>query len=685
VSHDVTRWTLRDAQHNSFPFVQPKGALCSVDADDPRLQVALDRRTGKRWSAMLQVARESKVDAVRTTGWPGPSLLRRLAERKEQFARLYGTEAGAMPLAIERFLRACDPACGGDPVRFVTELLSALVAELEETAGEDLLDVTAALLLEGKGAMIIDAAGVELSILDPRILPAVSDALYASNAERESAGGLCGLTGVVAPLLDGPAPQPNLPVLGQTFLLARNKDTPANARYGRTASETMPVARDAVDRLAAAIDAMTAPELKGRTWRAIPGEVPKQQDLLLAMVDGAVGAEVADLLAEDEGDGSGEDESTAPDAGQQRRAEFLKRCERVVEMVRAAVPANFQDRSVRLVVLRTLDPANRKVVHSSLPTVGELHAAVRRWVDGERNLPPWLNAAIPRRGVPGLHVVAPPHVAPLGLIAFSRVSFRRDGIGLQEAPGIPASEALSLMLEATGPGSRTASLRARRILRLVLERRSSLCIQLAHATRCDPRDPRDRKEYNGFEYLRTASVLGLLLHKLGHDATGNDYQGGYMNGMAFELGQLLAAADAIHAGYCADLRSGDTPPSLLGNQVFGIAQSSPVRALAVLGRRWKPYQAWAGRSTQVWGRAHALIEGGATSRGWNIRVALRNARDVQPLAAKLFAALPEMKSQRVGDDYRAMLLLGYMAGLPKPQDDEEGKSPASTTSITEEN
>ena len=45
-----------------------------------------------------------------------------------------------------------------------------------------------------------------------------------------------------------------------------------------------------------------------------------------------------------------------------------------------------------------------------------------------------------------------------------------------------------------------------------------------------------------------------------------------MQGTAFKLGQLLAAADIVHAGYCADVRGGAVPPALLGNQVFAMAQ-----------------------------------------------------------------------------------------------------------------
>jgi hypothetical protein len=153
-------------------------------------------------------------------------------------------------------------------------------------------------------------------------------------------------------------------------------------------------------------------------------------------------------------------------------------------------------------------------------------------------------------------------------------------------------------------------------------------------------------------------VLGLLLHKAGR------IKENYMSDTAFKLGQLLAAADVVHAGYCADVRSGDLPPSLLGNQVFTLAQSAPEKALAVLCRRWKPYQGWAAKAARDRSRPAELIASKKKidqDRGWDIKRAVRHAREMKPLAAELAEALRGCKPD---DAFRAELLLGYIAGLP---------------------
>jgi hypothetical protein len=135
----------------------------------------------------------------------------------------------------------------------------------------------------------------------------------------------------------------------------------------------------------------------------------------------------------------------------------------------------------------------------------------------------------------------------------------------------------------------------------------------------------------------------------------------YMNDAAFKLGQLLAVADVIHIGYCADVRGGAVPPTLLGNAVLPMAQSNPAKALAVLSRRWKPYGSWARRVK------HAQAESLKNSkkpddqrRGWAMIHAASQARRWHELARDLHDHL----THKTDDVFRAELLLGYIAGLP---------------------
>jgi hypothetical protein len=203
------------------------------------------------------------------------------------------------------------------------------------------------------------------------------------------------------------------------------------------------------------------------------------------------------------------------------------------------------------------------------------------------------------------------------------------------------------------------SRRARSTLRLFINRHGPLLSGSAHALRkgVDHAKKFDRTGALRRAALQSLTLIGVLLAKLARRKES------YMDGTAFTLGQLLAVADVVHVGYCADRRSGDIPPILLGNSVPTMSQANPVRVLAVLGRRWKPYGAWAKQSSI---REQAEILRRSTdpkekARGWAMIRAQSQALRAAELTRELHAHLPTT----AGDVFRAELLLGYIAGLPR--------------------
>jgi hypothetical protein len=691
VPREAKPWTLRDGQQNSFPFVQLSAEVTEKqtlqvrpraqwrrpplwkvsEKDDGLRKRASDRRDSGRRQALLDLADRARFNVEDLERWPTQGFLDRLRERREHVASLASaSEAAVVPLTIDRFLLACGPAKSGGAMELLKTVATKLIEELKQTAQSEWLEAATAILIgkfdknknrwESAGGLLFEADGPHASIVDRNLPALVSRAIEeAESAVGSASMGTCGLTGARdVRLLSGSFPQPNLPVIGQTWLFSKNRDIPANDRYGRFSAETMPVAQEVATRLAAAFTELTSPDRRGITWRAIPGEAPKQSDLLLAFVDVALDAPVADALAGEDFSEEAQEEARAADSV----AAFEKRTERVIEAVKGRVGTDFRETPVRIAVFRKLDPANRKVVYAGSPSVADLYGASKEWADGERNLPEWLNILVLPQGERKPIARRPQHVAPLGLIAFSRQFFIRNGTEREEVVGVPAAEALALFLDATdsvGPSRR----RVERLLRLLLARRTSLVSGIVHALRRPP-DPRKKGSEDKFdlhEALRTVTLMGVLLLKLGRTKER------YMNDAAFKLGQLLAAADTVHAGYCADARGGGLPPSLLGNQFFTMALSAPAKALAMLSRRWKPYAGWATKAAREPERIAELVASKKKDeerRGWDIRKALRQAREVTPLAEELAQTLP---SCVVDDTFRAEMLLGYIAGLPKSE------------------
>lgn len=672
VPSGVALWTLRNAKQNSFPYIQLRHPLWSCSGGNEwRGTVSRKKRTEQR-KELIRLADEAHVPVDAFSGWPELGFLKRLRERGRQLSSLRGTEAAIVRTAIARFLLASRQARSGEPQPFLHNVVEAIIDNLRQDSREELTDVAMSLLVGRKkknkdewecgAALLIDATGFTLSIADGQLIPFVSKSLesWERDTGKGSRLGICALTGATTRLVSGDFHEPNLPVIRQTFLFAKNRDAPANNRYRRSASEAMPVGKEIEGRLSAAMKALTSDERRNITWREIPREKPRggnrqSDDLLISFVEGVPNATVAASLAEEDFSSEVTDtDGTTADSV----AAFEKRTERLLDLVKAKVGADVTQTPVRMVVLRAVDTANRKVVYSDTPTVANLYQAATSWAHGERNVPPWVELSIRTRDTRTWHPSGPLHVAPLGLIAFSKESFSRGGTRAEEVAGVPSAEVMHLFL-----GShRIPRQRAESMLRITICRRATLLAGVAHICHwpeCCRRRSTRLETFDQREALRTITVLGVLLDKCAREKEV------YMDQTAFKLGQLLAGADVLHAGYCADVRGGDVPPSLLGNQVFHLAQTSPVTALAVLCRRWKPYYGWAEKAARETGRTKAMVsdpDKTLQQRGWDIRKALRYAREMKPLALSL---AQELCDCRIDDTFRAELLLGYIAEFPK--------------------
>jgi hypothetical protein len=629
----ATLWTLRDGQQNSFPFLQLKRPLLNLPDDKnwQKDQVATWKKleTVERRRALRALARDFPCNGSWLGDWPEAGLRESLGRRQKSLATLGTTEAAAVPAVVHRFL-----AASRDGRTFLFRLGELLLAEVDEGESE-WVDLAHRILTRG-GALYVDVLRGEfaLDVADRRQVSAVSRAL--PRAGDGLSAGRCALTGNEVALFTGPFPQPTLRILGQTFLFAKNTDIPAAGRYGRSSANAFPVGSALVERLAASLREVTVDHRRGRSWSSLPSERPKQNDLLLAFVHAVPDAPVTDIIA-------GDDDAAFQEAS------YMRRTERLVEAIKTRVGEDFRRTPVEVCVLRKVDPANRKVIYHRATSVGELWDAASAWADGERNLPDWLRLLVPRGRGEKAEWRSPRGVEPLKLPALTRSQFIRGGTTREDVVGLPARDAFALFLM-EGDFRR----RARSTLRLIINRHGPLLSGSAHALR---KGVDHAKGFDRSAALRSLTVIGVLLVKLGQRKEA------YMEGTAFKLGQLLAVADVVHVGYCADRRRGDVPPVLLGNSVLTIAQSNPVRALSILGQRWKPYGAWAKQSS-IREQAEILrrsTDSKEEARGWAIIRAQSQALRAGELTRELHDNLPTT----VGDVFRAELLLGYIAGLPR--------------------
>jgi hypothetical protein len=629
-------WTFRAGNHNSFPFVKlnrPLLAGLGDNADWTSMTIA------ERRNHLRALAKARPVDPDQWGNWPGASFVSSLEARREVLKRYDGEGLEAVIGLIDAFLRAAQPVKliaalvrllldatdqGDDAI--VNIVHDALCGRIKKRGKKIIVEGTAIFWDVARGRYTTDVANTKLSTLSAALTPA---------AENGNVG-ICDLTGKRCQLHTGnyPVPKP----LGQTYIYSKNADIPAAARYGRFADGGIRVGSALAQRLAGALETITADHRKGKTWRSIPSEKSGDVDRLISFVDNVELAdiELADAFAED---------GEAFDG----RAAFLTRTERVIDAIKAKVDGDFRQTPVTVIILRKVDPGNAKVILHRPIKVGELYAAALDWDRAQKNVPDWLvmpvrgkDKSIVRRGGPA--------IAPLQLPRVTRAAFIRDGEA-REPIGITAQDALTLFLNDSG-----LERLARSTLRIVLNRQGKLLSRTAHALRLR----RGGEWKRNADALRAVTLLGILLAKTGQE--------NYVNETAFKLGQFLGVADVVHAGYCADVRGGDAPPTLLGNSMLAIAQADPTRALAVLSRRWPPYAAWAKRPG-VYATSKRLREsdeGDEKARGWAIANAVWQARQVGDLTRELHGNLP----RKVDDRFRAELLLGYVAGLPRKNDSD---------------
>ncbi|MBI1867238.1 MAG: hypothetical protein HYS06_02910 [Methylocystis sp.] len=646
-------WTLRDGQQNGFPGLKTASGLLSLDADARSAHEKIwetDKTPTSRRAELLRLLRACAPDDAQALSWPKAGHKKRIAERLLQLAALRDDPlTAAAPAVFERFLLALDASPS-----FLHRLAAAIGGHVE-TDGDEWLD-PARMAFFGPVALTIDVAAdanFGRDAGDARQIGPISAALNgASTGANPQAGGngRCALTGKPARLHVGNFPQPNLPGLGQTYIFARNSDIPSLTRYRRTSDASFAVGADLVGRLSGAITALTRDDAKGCTWRLIPAETGDKPDLLIASLASEPETHLADAIADDEEVGG--------------ESAFMELSSRVIAQSRGKHRHQYAQDEVLLLVLRAVDPANRKAIYHRRAKATDFFEATKRWQEAKSNTPDWLGFRMPVKGKPEIVFRRPPHVAPLSITALSRVQFANGGRRRVDVIGLTAATAFGLFL-----GEGDAGQSARRLLRLLLQRHGALLggLAQAHSKGIERLKDFDPKTDLRRDALRSATWLGALLHHLGRSKEV------YMSDVAFRLGQLLAAADVVHVGYCADLRGGDVPPTLLGNSVLAIAGAHPVRALSILQSRWKPYGAWARQVDRVSEKINKLKGGKDDRLAWSMRLGLSNARRIGPIAAELadHFRTNDAASNKPDDQFKAELLLGYMAGLP-PLPKKEG-------------
>ena len=532
------------------------------------------------------------------------------SELASRFRKDEDGEFAAFPILLERLL-----ASTVSPEEWVRRLSDAALA-CAESGPPELHSVVETLLAGKKGKVPIlfdltDCTKFSCRVASPRMGSYFSRRL----TETETAGtggGRCALTGLEMPLETDKLPSPRLPVLGDTYLMSMNVDTPCQTRYGRIGMEIFPIGEKTAIELNAALVHLTTADREGKNWSRIPGRTKKKFNLLLVYLEPAplLEARIAEMFSEpDEAD-----------------ALYTKLCGEVGEALRGA-GAKDSD-LLHLLVLNKIDPGRVQVELSESFTAGEAIQGGEEWVRGCGNRP-----RLPLQDddyVP----------SPTGAMRCLQMMWERGGRSYADAPGCRLAEVYDVLI-AGRPGATEA---AGTLLRLTLRRTADLLIAIGHAVHRGGKEAwKGISREAGRNPVIAASLFGITLSKL------EQRKESYMQEPAFLIGRFLSLADTLHAEYCKEVRKGDTPPQLLGNALIPTAIGDPNRGLARMLDRIGPYQAWARRK-------------GTGLARWS-------CSEMGKIAGEVAGRLTHGK--RFDDAEKAQLLLGYLA---RTESKEENRS-----------
>ncbi len=287
-------------------------------------------------------------------------------------------------------------------------------------------------------------------------------------------------------------PNPNLPILGPTYLMSMNKDVGCQTRYKKSSTDIFAVGKTSVQGLNDAVQFITAPARRDRTWTSVPNGFKGKGDLLIAYLeeepDSAL--QMVKIFA----DPSSVSEILNYEAGTEEIYAALK-CHK----------GSTPDPLIRVIALSEIDKGRKQIVFSGCYAASAIFEGRDRWLAGARNIPT-IPLPFPKgKGKPAeLRSAFAPSPAQV-MFSFKR-QWLRAGQSSQAVPGVELGRIYGLMLEPD------ATKQAGWLLDRYLGLTEPLLVGIARMLRGGA----DIKEPARNEALIILAVYGILLFRQGH-------------------------------------------------------------------------------------------------------------------------------------------------------------------------
>ena len=462
---------------------------------------------------------------------------------------------------------------------------------------------------------------------------------------------VCSMTGQIGRPVKKTFPEPTFKAIGKTLIFTRNINIPSFSRYNSNGASSFIVSDDHANKLTAALCTLTLPDREGKTWLKVSSDQPGKSDLLLAFQAGEEDLNYAEAIGDEqflEGEGVFE--------------EFTKR---LLERARGRRTDQIRGR-LMISVISAVDPGNRKVIlHRDLEPAALDESAIR-WTEACQSYPGRPLPIPPKTKGEEAKRLSQIIISPGTIPSLTRRLYYSDGSSSPDTPGgFSFAESFDLLVNLS-----TGIQISRPLLGVAYQRLGKLLTSIATNHYRNPSEIYKIKSSQKWICLRAQSLFSILLFSL------NRQYETAMNSLAYQLGQLCAAIDVLHAAYCHVERGGDLPPRLIGNCCFQAASRNPLSALKQMSQRIAPHKAWFDRFKGE-RRANGLSKlPEKTDARRTVFYALKLRRYLVEISPSIASALSSSPA-KPDDIFCSELLLGYLAGPSIPTKEESNSQPTS--------
>ena len=468
-----------------------------------------------------------------------------------------------------------------------------------------------------------------------------------SNIKSENQTVVSSLSGKRCAAIGDKYPNPNVPLLGLTYLYSKKSDTPCLTRYEMSGAEAYQAGKDEVMAINDAIAFLIDETRKNKSWEAMSDSNRDKPNLLLAYLpdDPQNNAYLAQILG-DPSEYESEDEFR-----EETESAFDALCQQVLGNMESVIRKNPLTR-INLILLETLDPGRKQVVYENTLTAEQFRNNLLMWSEAAKNQP---NIAICVRDKKEIVEYKPICPGPNDICQLLKINYTRSGSSKSmKQSAVSLHDIYRLyMLPENSVAHDDAFLY--NIMRRVIEKTAQMLGDVGHQLIMEYALPSTSESHTRAKRVALSiSLISILLWRLGVRKEN------YMLEAPFNVGQFLQLSDMLHKEYCIQVRNSGNkkaplPTQLMGNEMLAIASENPVDGLNRLRDRMKIYLAWANTATGE----------GAGLGKWIL------ARYGE-VSAKIAASdLPE----QFNTAEQAQVLLGYLASIPYDKKDDKEVKP----------